>query len=142
MDEQIAIVLDDDRQDFEPGETLSGRFWLGQDAFGKEIQRIEVSVAWRTEGKGDEDLGVHHFEELKADETGPIDPSIEHQFETQLPFSPLSYDGQLIKIHWRALVRVHFRGKEQWVGEIPFWLGNVQWPPDIEETQYGAQAEQ
>lgn len=134
MDEQVAIVLDDDRQEFEPGEILSGRFWLGQEAFGKEIQRIEVSVSWRTKGKGEEDLGVHYFEELTAD-AGPIDPLLEHHFETQLPWSPLSYDGHLIKIQWRTLVRVHFRGKEKWLGEIPFWLGDVHWPPNIEELQ-------
>ncbi|CAN5662895.1 hypothetical protein BH23PLA1_BH23PLA1_38140 [soil metagenome] len=128
IEERVALVLDNDQYHFLPGERLSGRFWLAPEAVGKEIKRIEVSVGWRTEGKGDEDAGVHHSEDLAPD-FRPIDPIEEHRFETRLPLSPLSYDGHLVKIHWRVLVQVHFRGREHWTGEAPFWLGDVRWPP-------------
>ena len=58
---------------------------------------------------------------------GPIDPRRPERFSTTLPSSPLSYDGQIIKVRWCVRVRVFpLRGKEI-VGEKRFQLGDV--PP-------------
>ncbi|MDO4628052.1 MAG: hypothetical protein Q4C70_02590 [Planctomycetia bacterium] len=66
-----SIIIQFDRQphEFQPLETVSGTFRL-VDMHLEDVNRIEFSVLWYTEGKGDEDLGVHYFETL--DWTKPL----------------------------------------------------------------------
>jgi hypothetical protein len=120
----LQILLDDDRAEYQPGAMLSGAYGLEQ-ADGVDIQRIEASVLWFTEGKGDEDLGVHFFEEVEATPEEPIDPAIPRKFATPLPLSPLSYDGFIIKIRWCVRVRMKLAGSEELLAEAPFQLGKV-----------------
>ncbi len=78
-----------------------------------KLQAVETSVIWLTEGKGEEDLGVHFFDRRRKDDVRDEDLGTMYRFKTQLPNSPLSYDGKMIKIHWMVRACVFYeRGKE------------------------------
>ena len=69
-------------------------------------------------------MGVHYFERRV-----PADPDDDlrqwRRFETVLPKSPVSYDGELIQIRWCVRVRAILRQGKQCCFEVPFRLGNV-----------------
>ena len=91
-----------------------------------EVTSVEASVMWFTEGKGDEDIGVHFFERRVADEVEPSNLCQLRSFRCVLPHSPLSYDGHMIQLHWCVRVRAFLqRGKEASL-DYPFRL---QSPP-------------
>lgn len=122
----VRVLLDGNRRVYQPGETLSGEYRL-ESLKLVEPAAVEVSVLWHTEGQGDEDLAVHHFERLSAGEQPGLDLRRPRRFSTRLPSSPLSYQGEIVKIHWCVRVRVFLsRGKEL-LAEAPFQLGQV--PP-------------
>jgi hypothetical protein len=123
-DPSVSVWLDDVRPFYPPGAVLSGgyRLDIGE---GRQVAAVEVSVLWHTEGKGDEDLGVHHFEEWRGSEADSIDPCAERRFSTRLPRSPLSYDGLNVKILWYIRVRVVIPGWQDRLIEVPFRLGDV-----------------
>ncbi len=107
-----------------PGETLAGSYYLidfAEDA----IDAVEVSVMWRTEGKGTEDFGVHAFWRRSLQNGDWIDPRIPGRFSVPLPSSPLSYEGELVKILWVVRVRIFFADGKQVVEDHPFRLGNI-----------------
>ena len=56
--------------------------------------------------QGDEDMAVHHFERLVDEPTRPLDLRVPRRFATFLPASPLSYDGQIVKVCWCVRVRL------------------------------------
>ncbi|MEL7264627.1 MAG: hypothetical protein AAFN70_05515 [Planctomycetota bacterium] len=142
-----------------------------------EVASLESSVLWHTEGKGDEDLHVHHFYALESAELdaycmpnvaasggthrgtslgtaeskttnaggdpnddGPLgvathatrettspgdrDASLifSDQYEVALPFSPVSYSGQLIQIRWCVRLRLFFADNRQIVRDQYFHL--------------------
>ncbi len=63
MEPLISIRIRDGHRAFRPGEELRCEYQL--DAVeARDVQAVEASVLWHTEGKGDEDLAVHHFERL------------------------------------------------------------------------------
>jgi hypothetical protein len=118
---QVQVWLDGNRTAYRPGELLGGNYQLvGADR--SRVRRTEVSVLWYTEGKGTEDLGVHHF----AESDTPDDSA--GRFATQLPLSPLSYDGVLLKIRWLVRVRVQLTTGRELLGEAPFQLGEAGIP--------------
>lgn len=90
-----------------------------------DIQAVEASVLWYTEGKGEEDLGVHFFERrLPADaEQGDLRPM--RRLRTRLPNSPLSYRGAIVNIQWCVRLRLFLRRGREFVIEQPFTLGSV-----------------
>jgi hypothetical protein len=92
-----------------------------------DIQAVEASVLWQTEGKGEEDMGVHFFERrLPADaESGDLRPL--RRLRTRLPNSPLSYAGAILSIAWCVRLRLFLRRGRELVIEQPFTLGSV--PP-------------
>jgi len=121
---EVFIRLDDDGRPYAPGTTLSGEYRLdGVDS--ANVQAVEVSVLWHSEGKGDEDLAVHEFWRKDAEALG--DPRRPERFSTTLPQSPLSYEGQIVKIHWCVRARVIFKRGRDLVAQKVFRLGNV--PP-------------
>ena len=121
----VVIRLEGDRRVHWPGETLSGEYHVESLEAG-QVKAIELSVLWRTEGKGDEDMAVHAFWRRDADDDRPIDPQPE-QFSATLPNSPLSYYGQIVKVLWCVRVRVFLHRGKEIVGEKGFQLGDV--PP-------------
>ena len=119
----VSIKLHNRSRVVPGGATLAGEFQI--DAVQPEdLRAVEVSVLWRTEGKGDEDMAVHYFQRYAAETSGPTLHEL-RQFTTQLPHSPLSYDGQLLKIRWCVRVRVFLTTGREVVSELPFQLGNL-----------------
>ena len=93
------------------------------DAVGvDELASVEASIVWVTEGKGNEDMGVHFFERrVPGDaENGDLRPL--HTIETTLPNSPLSYHGVLIHVRWCVRVRVFMKNDKQFCAENFFVL--------------------
>ena len=123
----IVIRLDGNGRVHRPGETLSGEYWI-ESLEAAQVKAIEVSVLWHTEGKGDEDMAVAEFCRRDAEDGRLLDTARPQRFTATLPNSPLSYDGQIVKVHWCVRVRVFLhRGKEV-VGEKVFQLGDVPRP--------------
>jgi hypothetical protein len=100
----------------------------------QSISAVERSVVWYTEGKGEEDLGVVFFERIQLErrkdstQTSSASLSTDHltgALATDLPQSPLSYEGIIVKIRWCVRVRVFFRSGRDFVSEHIFFLGSV-----------------
>ncbi len=129
--EQVVVRLDGrGARLYYPGETLAGSYYL--DEIRRPIEAVEISTIWRTEGKGNEDVGVHAFWRLSNDGERWIDLLQPGRFSVVLPQSPLSYYGLLIRICWCVRVRVFLASNEQIVGEAPFRLGAL---PDVRTLQ-------
>lgn len=124
-DPLVTVQLDGRQRSYEPGQLLSGSYRL--DAGEEQVRRIEVSVLWRTSGKGDEDFGIHFFDHYSADEGEEVDAQSTARFTTQLPNTPLSYQGIAVNIQWLVRVRVFLEGGKEIVGERGFRLGHL--PP-------------
>ena len=121
--ERILVRLDGrGAKLYSPGETLAGSYSFNE-IRRFTIETVEISVLWRTEGVGDEDVGVHAFWRLSSRAGDWIDPMTPGRFSVVLPQSPLSYDGPLVKIRWCARVRVFLSNNAQLVEEAPFRLG-------------------
>lgn len=112
IDPLIAISIRSPNGIFHPGDQLDCEYQV--DAIQpSEIQAVEVSVLWYTEGKGDEDLGVHYFERFTPGDVVDGDVRQLHRLQTELPRTPLSYAGKIVKIRWCVRVRLFWgRGKE------------------------------
>ena len=108
---------------YRPVESLVGAFQITGEP--PERYTIELSVLWRTEGKGTEDLGVILFEEWDEDRK-PFAFATPHEFGVVLPPSPLSYDGVLVKIHWLARVRLRWPSGNEVMAEEAFRLGSIR----------------
>ena len=127
-EEQAAVWLDGrGARVYYPGETLVGNYSISDDR-SSIVESLEISVLWRTEGKGSEDVGVHAFWKLSSLDGDWIDPLRPGRFSTKLPKSPLSYEGNLIKIRWYARIRAFLANGTQLVDEAPFRLGDL---PDM-----------
>ena len=120
----VRIRFDGNGRAYRPGETLSGEYRL-ESIRREEIKAVEVSVLWHSEGKGDEDLAVHDFRPLSVEDGDWIDPRYPGRFSTELPKSPLSYQGVIVKLRWCVRVRVFLTRDREVVGELPFQLGQV-----------------
>jgi hypothetical protein len=124
----ISICLDGLRKQFQPGDELGCEYQI--DAVeAHDIVAVEASVLWYTEGKGDEDLGVHYFERrIPTDaEEGDLRPL--RKFRTRLPNSPLSYRGVILSVFWCVRVRVFLRRGKDVYYDYPFLLGLVPAAP-------------
>ncbi len=93
----------------------------------KDVQALEASVLWHTEGKGDEDLAVHYFERLLPGDVEGRDLRALRKLTTILPNSPRTYMGVTVKIRWCVRVRAFLRRGKEVFFEQTFVLGNV--PP-------------
>lgn len=120
----VSLALDGHRLAYRPAEILAGQYVL-QGMNAGEIDSLELSVLWHTEGKGDEDLDVHLFKRFCTEDGDHIDPHQPGRFSTQLPKSPLSYEGVIVKIRWCVRVRVFLVSGKEIVSELPFRLGQV-----------------
>ena len=123
-DPAVSIRLDGNGQVYRPRQKLNGEYLLESIGPGT-VKAIEVSVLWYSEGKGDEDLEVHEFWRRNVEEGKPLDPRRPEQFSTTLPQSPLSYDGEIVKLRWCVRVRAFLEGGKEVVGQKLFRLGEV-----------------
>jgi hypothetical protein len=107
-----------------PGETLDFQYSI-KDIPIATILAIETSVLWVTEGKGNEDLGVHCFERITGDSITSHDWKQPKPIRIGLPDCPLSYEGKLLKIRWCIRVRVYLDDGTELVAQEPFYLGTL-----------------
>jgi hypothetical protein len=126
MEPLISIRIRDQHRPFRPAEQLQCEYQL--DAIeAHEVQAVEASVLWHTEGKGDEDLGVHHFERHVPADVENGDLRALRLLTTTLPKAPLTYAGVAVKIRWCVRVRAFLRRGREVFFEQTFVLGDV--PP-------------
>jgi hypothetical protein len=90
-----------------------------------DIQAVEASVLWYTEGKGEENMGVHFFERRLPADADDGDLRSMRRLRTKLPNSPLSYRGAIVSIVWCVRLRLFLRRGREYVMEEPFTLGSV-----------------
>ena len=123
----IKVTLDSPHGDYLPGGQLTGKFQIDGPQ-PTNIRSAELSVLWYTMGKGEEDMAVHHFERLVDEPPAkPLDLRTPRSFSTLLPPSPLSYDGEIVKVCWCVRLRLFLPQGQEGLAEVPFRLGNV--PP-------------
>ena len=106
---------------YESGGLLAAQWRISRIA-PESLQSLEVSVMWHTEGKGDEDLHVHHFQRLGEMQLRAMRPGDEQSLRCQLPPTPLSYQGRLITIRWCIRLRLFMTDGREIVTEQPFHL--------------------
>lgn len=122
---RIVVLFCHADRHYEPLDEIAVRYEV--EGLGSESPRaVEHSVLWFTEGKGEEDLGVHFFERLVDPARLPPTTTAEG-FEAHLPASPLSYEGVIVKIRWCVRVRFFFSGGRDYVSEHEFTVGRI--PP-------------
>ena len=132
---EIDVQFDRPSRRYSAGDLLVVRYRIGGldvDA----VRAVEVSVAWYTEGKGEEDLFVHAFERI-VDRDGLRTALQGDGLEVGLPASPLSYEGVIVKIRWCVRLRVFYVGGRDYVSEHVFEVGSVPpaRPPTVQEAK-------
>lgn len=124
MEPLISIRIRDQNRPFQPGEVLHCEYQV--DAVeANDVQAVEASLLWHTEGKGEEDLGVHYFERKLPSDVEDRDLRALRKLNARLPNSPLTYDGLTIKIRWCVRVRAFLRPGRDVFFEQTFVLGHV-----------------
>lgn len=108
----------------EPGETLEFEYSVNRVA-PELIDSLEVSVMWRTEGKGSEDIGVHMFQRVTSDELIAKALNQPSRLSCVLPTSPLSFEGRLVKIRWCIRMRLFLNDGRELTADKPFYLGHL-----------------
>jgi hypothetical protein len=122
---RVDVQFDRPHRQHEPRDHLAVRYRI-EGCEGERIRAIEHSVLWYTEGKGEEDLGVHFFQRITDRALMPSAATF-GAFTTPLPKSPLSYEGVIVKVRWCVRVRLFFEGSRDFVSEHVFTLGHI--PP-------------
>jgi hypothetical protein len=129
----LSIQLFDHLPSHLPGDTLCCDYQI--DAVEEnEVQAVEVSVLWYTEGKGDEDMGVHYFERHVASDNTDGDLRQLRSLKAQLPNSPLSYQGEMLEVRWCVRLRAFLKRGKSATLDHPFWLG-----PPLSKDREGPQ---
>ncbi|MEZ6120859.1 MAG: hypothetical protein R3C28_30375 [Pirellulaceae bacterium] len=124
MEPLISIQIQEFRPSFRSGELLTVDYQIDAVAKG-DLQAVEASVLWYTEGKGGEDLGIHYFERRVPGDAEDRDLRSWRRFQLNLPNSPMTYEGFLLKIRWCVRIRAFLKHGKQVVSEHPFVLGEV-----------------
>ena len=124
MDPLISIRIRNPAKAFQPGEVIQCEYQI--DAVEPdEILAVEASILWWTDGKGDQDLGVHYFERRVSTDAVDGDLRPLRRFQAVLPNSPFSYWGRLVQIRWCARVRAFLRKGRTLSAEQAFNFGNT-----------------
>ena len=104
-----------------PGETLTCDYQIDAAPLG-EVQAVEASILWHTQGKGSEDTDIHFFERRLPADCDDGDLRQLRRVAVVLPYSPLSYRGEIISILWCARVRAFLKRGKSVYYEHPFVL--------------------
>jgi hypothetical protein len=117
MTPEITITFNETPPIYQAGQEVAGqvRFETFEPL---PVNRVELSVLWHTMGKGTEDSAAILFETPVQDDT--VSMSTVLPFHARLPVVPLSYEGQLLKIHWVVRVRVFPTRGQGFGGEARF----------------------
>ena len=127
MSPLLSIQVYHDPPVYRPNEVM--RFDYQIDAIGEsDLSAVEASVLWQTEGKGDQDIGVHFFERRVPGDTEGDDLRALRTSYVALPRSPLSYHGQILQVRWLVRVRVFEKGGKEHIVERPFVLSTTETP--------------
>jgi hypothetical protein len=89
------------------------------------VRAAELSVLWYTAGQGEEDFSVHYFDRLVDEPGRPLDLRVPRRFATELPQSPWSYDGQIVKVCWCVRLRLSLLHGQESLTEVAFRVGDV-----------------
>lgn len=118
-----------------------GRFPAGEPARGvielpphPPVASASAYAQWYTEGKGTPEEGPEIPAEVAPAGQGPGGAQ-RFSFEVPLPLTPFSYDGTIVKIRWRLVVRVAYPGHLPVTHPYHF---TVVAPPDRGATPYRA----
>lgn len=117
----VNLSLCNEEGIYEAGSSLTAKWRISRVPLD-EVHSLETSVLWYTEGKGDEDLHVHHFHRLTDDQLRRAGLADEQSTHCTLPATPLSYQGQLISVRWCVRVRIFLADGREIVTEQPFHL--------------------
>lgn len=117
----MNVSLDREDGRYEAGGQLIAT-WKVRRVPAEQVEGVEVSVLWFTEGKGDEDLHVHHFQRLTAEQLRLSNFDQQRMLSCRLPATPLSYHGRLINIRWCIRLRLFLNDGREIVAEQPFQL--------------------
>lgn len=120
---RVGMQFDCTERVYAPGQELAVRYDV-EGVATESILAVERSVLWYTEGKGEEDLFVHHFERLD-DASRRTEALPSGTIACQLPSSPLSYEGVIVKIRWCVRIRLFFNSGRDFVSEHVFELGEI-----------------
>lgn len=120
----LKPIFDGLRPSYLPEEFLDCSYRI-ESYLDSQIVSMETSVLWRTEGKGDEDLGVHFFDRRQFSNTAPCRPDQRFKLHVRLPLSPLSYQGFLIKIDWVVRVHLILANGQAYTIDTPFSLQSL-----------------
>jgi len=101
------------------GSSMRARWRIGRVPV-EQLQGVEVSVLWHTDGKGDEDLSVIHFERYERSDLLRLGLAESKSLQCTLPAAPLSYRGHLMQIEWAVRVRVFLTDGRDIATEHPF----------------------
>lgn len=118
------MTIELEKDTFYPGDFLTCEYFV-KILPVHDIQAVETSVIWITEGKGEEDIGVHFFERRQKRSLSSETFDRNQRASTVLPASPLSYEGEILKIRWCVRVRLFLGSGEQITEDRYFRLGNV-----------------
>ena len=100
----LDIEIENGRTAFSPGEEIRGRVkWQFQEA----PEKLELSLFWRTQGKGTQDTGI-----VKTITFEPAGMSGEKDFTFTAPEGPYSFSGKLISIIWGLELVEPGKGKD------------------------------
>ena len=130
---RISVTFNHENIQYSGGDQLRAHY-IVEGIESQSISAVERSVVWYTEGKGEEDLGVVFFERIqlgrRKEDTKISSASLstDHMtgaLATELPHSPLSYEGIIVKIRWCVRIRVFFQSGRDFVSEHIFFLGSV-----------------
>ena len=122
---RVEVQFDRPHRQHEPRDQLAVRYRI-EGCDGERIHAIEHAVLWYTEGKGEEDMGVHFFQRI-TDRSMMPPAAMTGVFSTPLPQSPLTYEGVIVKVRWCVRVRLFFEPSRDIVSEHVFALGRI--PP-------------
>jgi hypothetical protein len=128
QDPQVMLKLDSAAAEYGAGDRLSGQF-LAESAAPWPVASAELSLLWYTAGQGEEDFAVHYFQRFVDEPGRPLDLRLPQRFAAALPPSPLSYDGQIVKVCWCVRLRVFPQQGPEVVEEAAFRLGQVPAAP-------------
>lgn len=121
---RVTVAFDHVDRSYRPGDALAVRYSI-EGVEAERVRAIEHSILWYTEGKGEEDIGVHLFQ--RVTDTALLPPMASSgSFGTQLPASPLSYEGVIVKVRWCVRVRLFFAGGRDFVSEHEFEMGQLR----------------
>ncbi len=117
----MSLALGHEDGIYQAGGTLTASWRVSRVTLDR-LEAIEVSVMWHTEGKGDEDLHVHHFQRLDENHIRRLGLADEQPLHCDLPATPLSYHGRLISVRWCIRLRLFLTNGREVVTEQPFHL--------------------